>query len=81
MVPKHTVRQELVPVVDLSEEEAEDFKEKAASVEGNASEWAARRAGVPHNSARLDYFGGECLGLGAGGRGAECSRRGGLSGA
>ena len=53
MVPKHTVRQELVPVVDLSEEEAEDFKEKAASAEGSASERAARRADVPHNSARL----------------------------
>ena len=53
MVSKHTVRQALVPVADLSEEEAEDFKEKAASAEGSASERAARRADVPHNSARL----------------------------
>ena len=43
----------LVPVVDLSKDVAADFKERAASVVGSASEQAARRADVPHNSARL----------------------------
>jgi len=63
MVPKHTVRQVLVPVVDLSKDVAADFKERAASVVGSASERAARRADVPHNSARLVCTGGECLGV------------------
>ena len=66
MVPTQSVRQVMVPVVSLSEEEAEDFKERAASRVGSASERAARRADVPHNSARLVCFDGKCLGVRAG---------------
>ena len=66
VVPKQSVRQVMVPVLNVSEEEAAVFKERAASREGSASERAARRADVPHNSARLVCFGGKCLGVRAG---------------
>ena len=67
VVPTQSVRQVMVPVLSLSEEEeAENFKERAASRVGSASERAARRADVPHNSARLVCFDGKCLGVRAG---------------
>ena len=67
VVPKHTTRQETIPIAaELSVSEAIDFKARAAAVGGSPAERAAERGATPCDSAELVHHGGVCLGVRAG---------------
>ena len=63
MVPEQTVRRLRVPVVDVTEYEATEFKEVAAATGLTPSARAAMRADAPQDSAELVCFDGKCLGV------------------